>query len=367
MATYLKGERAEEASALARAAELLGRARLPVIGGLLTDIAGAEAALALARKLGAVIDHDAGEALTRSTRLMRETGACPASFGEVRNRADMVVLIGDAPLARDRGLISELFPAEEGLPCPGDKPRELVVLGSAGPRTVGDMPVTTIPLKGDDLPTVLARLAMAVAGRPVGGEAKLDPKLAGFAERLRGAAFPVFVYSAADLEEPVIHVVLDMVRHLCLTTRAATLTLATSGNGDGVNLCSAWTCGWPVRTRFIDGLPEHDPWLYAAARLIDSGEADALLYVDALEAEAASPPRDVPTVLLTRDHGRRAAAEIVIEVASAARDHDAELYLPRLSGIGVVKAAQAATGAPTVAATLTRIADLVPLAEAGPC
>ena len=161
--------------------------------------------------------------------------------------------------------------------------------------------------------------------------------------RLRGAAFPVFVYSAGDLEEPVIHVVLDMVRHLCLTTRAATLTLAASGNGDGVNLCSAWTCGLPVRTRFVNGLPEHDPWLYASERLIGSGEADALLFVDALEAEGAAPPRGVPTVLLTRDHGRRAAAEIVIEVASAARDHDAELYLPRISGIGVVKAAQAAT------------------------
>jgi hypothetical protein len=34
MAVHLKGERADEASALERAAELLGRARLPVIGGL---------------------------------------------------------------------------------------------------------------------------------------------------------------------------------------------------------------------------------------------------------------------------------------------------------------------------------------------
>jgi formylmethanofuran dehydrogenase subunit B len=366
MAMYLNGERANEASALERAARLLGQARLPVIGGLLTDIAGAEAALALARKLGGVIDHAAGEALTRSTRLMRETGACPASFGEVRNRADIVVLIGDAPLARDPGLINELFPAEEGLPRPGDHPRAIVVLGGAKPRGVGDVAVSALPLKDGDLPTLVGRLAMAVAERPVSGEAKPDP-IARLAERLRGAAFPVFVYSAADLEEPVIHVVLDMVRHLCLTTRAATLSLAASGNGDGVNLCSAWTCGLPVRTRFVGGLPEHDPWLFATSRLIGSGEADALLFVDALEAEAATPPRGVPTVLLTRDHGRRAAAEIVIEVASAARDHDAELYLPRLSGIGVVKAAQAATTAPAVAATLARIADLIPPAEAGPC
>ena len=39
-------------------------------------------------------------------------------------------------------------------------------------------------------------------------------KIAALAERLRGAAFPVFVYSPSDLDEPVMHVVLDMVRRL---------------------------------------------------------------------------------------------------------------------------------------------------------
>jgi formylmethanofuran dehydrogenase subunit B len=353
---------------LARASELLGHARLTLSGGVVTVIPGAEAALALARKLDGVVDHDAGEALSRTTRLMRETGACPASFGEVRNRADIVVVLGDAPLKRDPGLIGELFPAEQGLPRPGANPRELVVLGGARPRAPGEVPVTAIPLRDRDLPTLIAMLAMAVAGRPAGGDAsKGDPKIARLAERLRGAAFPVFVYAAQDLDEPAMHVVLDMVRHLCLTTRAATLTLATPGNGDGVNLCSAWTCGLPVRTRFVDGLPEHDPWLYATMRLIDSGEADALVWVDALEAEGSEPPRGVPTVLLTGGSDRKAVADIVIEVATAARDHDAELYLPRISGIGVVKAEQAATASPTVAATLSRIADLVAPREARPC
>ncbi|MGI8723993.1 MAG: formylmethanofuran dehydrogenase, partial [Methyloceanibacter sp.] len=80
-----------EASALERAAELLGRARLPVIGGLLTDIGGAQAAIALAQKLGGIIDHAAGDSLTREARIRREAGTSAASFGEVRNRADVIV------------------------------------------------------------------------------------------------------------------------------------------------------------------------------------------------------------------------------------------------------------------------------------
>jgi len=79
------GEEAEVKSALEPAADLFGRARFPVFSGLFTDIHGAATALALAEKLGVVVDHAA------STGLMRETGATPASFSEVRNRADTVV------------------------------------------------------------------------------------------------------------------------------------------------------------------------------------------------------------------------------------------------------------------------------------
>jgi len=78
-------------SALERAADLFGRARFPVFGGLFTDTHGAAAALALAEKLGGGVDHAASTGLMRASRVMRETGATPASFGEVRNRADTVV------------------------------------------------------------------------------------------------------------------------------------------------------------------------------------------------------------------------------------------------------------------------------------
>ena len=44
-------------AAIAEAARLLGASRLPVIAGLGTDVAGARAAIALAQRLGGVVDH----------------------------------------------------------------------------------------------------------------------------------------------------------------------------------------------------------------------------------------------------------------------------------------------------------------------
>jgi formylmethanofuran dehydrogenase subunit B len=364
MAPKQKGDGVEAARALLRAAQLLSRTRFPVIGGLLTDIGGAVAALALAKKLRSVIDHAAGEELARGSQIMRERGASPASFGETRNRADVIVMVGSGPLKRDPGLIQDLFPEEKGLPRPGDQARRLILLGDDRVNAPTHVKLTQVGQGGSDLPTLIARLGAAVAERPVGDEGQGDP-LAQVAESLRTAAFAVIVYSVADLDEPALFTILDMVRHLSVTTRAATLALAAPGNGDGVNLCSTWTCGLPVRTSFAGSVPEHDARRFAASRLIESGEADALVWIDALAEQGVRRPKGVPTIVLSSsDDAGEGEADILIEVACAGRDHDAALYLPAISGIGLVKAAHPNQDKPTVAAVLNNISGLIDKREA---
>jgi len=364
-----KGGKSVRADALERAAEMLGCARLPVIGGLLTDIAGAEAAIALAQKLDGVIDHAVGEGLARATQIMREMGGCPASLGEARNRADFVVLVGEAPLMRDPRLLDTLFPKEEGLPRPGHNPRELVLLGCEKAELPARVPVTMVAPGSVDLPTLVSMLSAALRGRKVSAkDGETEAKLKTLAGRLRLGAFPVFVLSPCDLDAQVMRTVLGMVHHLCVTTRAATLSLPAPGNGDGVNLCSAWTCGLPVRTRFTDGLPEHDPWRYGARRLIESGEADALLWVDALATSGIERPQGVPTVILSASgNGAATAGDVVIEVGRPGRDHDAALYLSEIAGIGMVKATKPNQDAPTVAEVIAGIAERIGSREARAC
>lgn len=351
------------AGALERAAELIRRSRFPIIGGLLTDIGGAQAAIALAQKLGGVIDHAAGDSLTREARIRREVGASAASFGEVRNRADVIVVVGALPLTREPELLARLFPREEGLPRPGDNPRELILLGSDRAGAPDHIGVTSIAPGAQDLPTLIARLGAAIGERR-DEEGAADDPIGRVAQRLKAAAFAVFVYSAAELDEPALFTILDIVRHLSITTRAATLALATPGNGDGVNLCSTWTCGLPVRTSFAGGAPVHDARRFATARLIESGEADALLWIDALGGQHAACPEGVPTVVLTSSPDAHKGEGIVIEVACAGRDHDAALYLSPISGIGMVKASRPNDVKPTVAAVLTRLAGMIDAREA---
>ncbi|MEG6509361.1 hypothetical protein V6C03_10300 [Methyloligella sp. 2.7D] len=356
MAVYLDGTEVEEADGLERAAELLAEAKLPVIAGLMTDIAGAQSALALAQKIGGVVDHAAGEGIARASRLMREGGMNPVSFGELRNRSDRVVVLGEAPLQADPDLLTKIFP-EKTLPRPGDNPRELIAIGCKPKGVPSSAKSSKVDLGNQSLATGISMLAAAVAGRSFGdGESALGKSIATAAKKLKDSAFAVFVYSPLELDEPSLHVVLDMIRELCKDTRAGGYTVAAPGNGDGVNLCSVWTCGLPVRTSFAHGKPEHDAWRYSAERLVKSGEGDALVWVDALGGSDVKPPKGVPTILITNP-GQAAprAAKIVIEVGVPGEDHDAALYLPEISGIGMIAGKGKASGLPQVSDILDAI------------
>src|SRR5262245_46275956 len=92
------------------AAELLDSSRCPVFS-FDTDVHGTRAAIALAERVGAAYDHIDSAALAREIALVTDTGGMMVSPGEVRRRADLVVIAGELPAAH-HGLVREL--AETG-------------------------------------------------------------------------------------------------------------------------------------------------------------------------------------------------------------------------------------------------------------
>ena len=63
----IDGERVTLDAAIGHATSLLGNARAPVVSGLMTDVQGTRAALALADQFGACIDHCSSDDLNRRT------------------------------------------------------------------------------------------------------------------------------------------------------------------------------------------------------------------------------------------------------------------------------------------------------------
>ena len=78
-----------------------------------------------------------------------------------------------------------------------------------------------------------------------------------------------------------IEMLFGLIDDLNAHTRFTGLPLAPGDNAAGVMQACGWMTGFPMRTGFGRGYPEHDPWRFDATRLVESGEADCALWISA--------------------------------------------------------------------------------------
>src|SRR5262249_32366633 len=275
---WIRGKSAALDAAIAEAASLLSASRLPVIAGLGTDVAGARAAIKPAHKVGGVVDHMHSEALLRDLDVMREAGMMVTTPTEARVRADFLLLVGP-------GLI-------EAWPTLAERPfanRRIVWLcPDAGARPEKTYKNTVVV--GDDpfeLPVILAALRARCAGRPVAHPPLSLATIDALIAELKKVRFGVAIWSAAQHDNLPREMLCGLVDDLNNGTRFSALPLAAADNAAAVQQVAGWMTGFPLRTGFARGFPEHDPWRLDASRLIDSGEADCALWISAY---AARPP-----------------------------------------------------------------------------
>ena len=282
--------------AVKAAAALLAGSRSAVVAGLGTDIAGARASVALARAIGASIDHMDAGAVFANLDVMRRTGWIVTTPLQVRTRADTVLLVGDG--------LTEAWP--EMANGSGWRPHPRWPVGRArlftGCPAVPARPWRTPrrssePGQRGHLPT-LAALRALTAGRAISLDEAAAAPLRTLAAALSEARFGVAIWSAAALDTLAIEMLCGLIDDLNRKTRFAGLPLAPPNGAEGVTQATAWATGFPVRTGFAGSEPLHDPWRFDAQRLIASGEADAAIWISAFSA--TPPPWDnaVPTIAL---------------------------------------------------------------------
>jgi formylmethanofuran dehydrogenase subunit B len=317
------GQPATLAHAAAVAASLLGAARQPLITGPGADLAGIRGLLALADRLGAVMDRWQSSAQLANLAVVQRAGALAATFGEVANRADVVLLLGGDP-ARDQPRFFERLLRNR---APLYRSAPWVTFLGPEAAAPGDPAVRErIALEAERILDALSLLAMLLGRRRVAADATLPhAALVALAERLHAARYGAIVWDAAAFpaaeREPVATLVLQMLRQATLQTRCVGLPLGGGDNAQGAAQAMLWQAGWPGRLSFAGGVPAHDPWLYDAERMIAAGEADALLWVAAVTPSpppAAAPPT---VALVAGDAVLSIAPAVEIRVGVCGVDH----------------------------------------------
>lgn len=325
--------------AIQRAAQILHTAKQPLIAGLATDAAGCRAAMALAEKSGAAVDHMHGNAISSNALVLQRRGWIMTTLTELRNRADLVVLFGTDGVSVNPRFIERCLRPLPGMGRHRKRPRQVVFIGEeAQARTLKkSLPsAVTISCRRQDQVDMLWALRGVMHGqtdvipvqRPISGKVSALKRLA---EQLRTADYSVIAWAPGQLPpeqaDIIIETICELVAKLNETTRAAGLAL---GGSDGavtaMNVC-AWQTGYPLRVNFASGAPEYNPSRNSSDTLLQRREADALVWISTLHPLPPPGGKRMPTIVLTPPSRKIAGtADVYLPVAIPGVDSGGTLF-----------------------------------------
>jgi formylmethanofuran dehydrogenase subunit B len=323
------GKPASRDAAVSAAALILQGASAPLIHGLAADLHGIRALLALAERIGGTVDHMYSPALLANAAVARASGWVAATFAEVANRADFILLVGGDPQRNFPRFHERLV--RNATPLYRDGPPKLAYIG---PESVAPLasPAALSAVVGEaELLNSVAALSLLTRGRRLGpahGGLPVDV-LAEIAGRLRNARYGVIAWELAIhvplMAELVVEYLADLLRHLNARTRCVGLPLGGMGNSLGAMQAALWQLGWPLRVSFASGGPDHDPWRHDGDRILGAGEADAIVWVATSVAEPPPVSAAPMIALVTDDMEPPSPAAVEIRVGTAGVDHGGEI------------------------------------------
>jgi len=351
-AARVDGREAGLDEALDAAAGILVQARAPLVYGLgQTACEAQRVAVALADALGAMIDP-AGALLDGASGLAYQArGASTATLGDVRDRAEVVVVWRADPATTHPRLFERLRLPREG--------RELVVVDEHRTATA-EKADTFVELAADRDVEALWTLRALVGERPV-DRAAVQPPLEDLAARLRACPNGAILHHVRGHVAALgLHA---LVRDLCRVTHIVSVTLRHEGNAAGAEDVLAWQTGYPSAVSFAGGHPRSTPGRLSAAAVLERGDADAALVVGAdplehLPPAAAEGLRAIPVVSVDPRATATADAARVAFTTGAVGVHRPGV-VHRLDGVPVPLPAPLASHRPSDEDVLGGIAERV--------
>jgi len=319
--------------AVTHIADLLRESKQPVIGGMATDLNGARSAMALADKARATVDNMDSDASMRNTLVLQDTGYMVTTLTEVRNRVDLLVVVGSDLEAIYPRFFERMVWNKESMFGQDIASREVVYLGKAPSGDASTSPegkkATVYNCDNADLPEVVSVLRALINGKniqaeQVGGIAVSD--LSALAEQLKQAKYSVVTWSGSELDfdhaETTVQTVCELVKDLNLDTRSSGLPLGGKDGSITVNQVSAWQSGYPMRTNFNRGYPDYDPLLCNTKRMLANDEVDTLVWVSSFNVDRTPPASNAKTIVLGRSGMTfEQEPEVFIPVGTPGIDH----------------------------------------------
>jgi formylmethanofuran dehydrogenase subunit B len=320
--------------AIAEAAKLIRESRLPVFGGLGTDVDGMRAVMPLAERSGGVVDHAMSGDAYRNLRVYQSSGYLTTSLTEARNRADLFIIAGGDVHKTHPRFFERIVCTDESMFAETPAKRTVIFLGegldesAAKGNRIGE--VLTLACKPDRIGEILDAMRALAKGASIPAEtigglprSAVEDLLA----RCKAASYGVMVWLPSSLNFPsadlTIQAINEFIKELNLTQRFAGLSLGGSEGSTTVNAVCTWQSGFPLRLSFASGKADYDPNRYDASRMIAAKETDLIVWLASF-TEALNPPdTDVPMIVLGTPHLKlKRTPKVYIPVGTPGVDQD---------------------------------------------
>ena len=328
----IRGAPAPVEQAVGAAAAILRRSKKPLIAGLGTDIHGIRAALRLAEATGALLQHKQQRPASHNLKVMQARGWIMTTLAEVKNRADVVVFVGDGVTRKHPRFIERCLNAPYSMFLGKNGTRKLAYLGRPAREEMWQLSPAPVVISRRDsrrnptgIADNLALLRARIKGeRRLGRErlsAAAERKLDQVATMLKEANYAVLVWSPSALPEQhadlIIESLSDLLRDLNQTRRAAGLALSGNEGGAAFQSVAAWQTGLPpLNIDFAGGYPSID----AADADRASCDADSLVWISTFAADKP-PASDSPVIALSPHPAAGANADVYLPVGTPGLDH----------------------------------------------
>jgi formylmethanofuran dehydrogenase subunit B len=279
------GRDASLADALLAAARLLKNARRPLVylaPGLSCE--SQRAAVGVADHCRAVLDNVSSLTVLPSVLAGQEIGRATATLGEVRNRADVVV-IWDVDAARYPRLAERYAIEPSGLDVPegrrGRRVLSVTVRAAAWPDADQHVPIT----RADEVPTLDVLAAVLNGTTPRTGEGQVWSVASAVADVLLTARYaavladvePVAVAGGPPIPSGRAAALWRLSHALNERIRGAVIALRAGGNRTGAESVMTSHTGYPIAVDFAGGAPRYRPHDGSAAARLAAGAVDAVL------------------------------------------------------------------------------------------
>ena len=325
-AATLKGVPVHIEQAVTAASRLLKHSGKPLIAGLGTDVDGIRAALQLAEKTNAALLHSQENQSLHNLKALQARGGITTTLGEVKNRADTIILIGNNVSGDYPRFIERFINAPHSLLA--GRNRKLAYLGRPGQTELDgcdEHEPVVVSGRRDEIADNLALLRALLADRQLLDFSTVPAakyrKLEQVAGMIRDAQYGVLVWSAAALPQDQADLIIgsaqDLLRDLNARQRFAGLSLGGSNGGASWQSVATWQTGFPAAVDFNGGRP--------SGAGIRPADADSLLWLSGF-AEQAPPALGVPTVILSPYRAGASEADVYIPTGVPGIDHGGNLF-----------------------------------------